>query len=177
MMQNISRRNFMKGTGAVVLAAACSGLLAGCGGGSSIKADYVKKFVDYRIGISDIDCMQSVMGSKAGVFSVTVAFQMLNDKGLNMRYDKLFDAYIGEEKLTLGVDGSQRITLEDKKNQRKDSASLKYNLTEAQFAKVTEGADIVLHIKPYDSPILVCTVSPLKNSVAFTSEMPEDKTT
>jgi len=35
----VSRRSFMKGTGAVVLAAACSGLMTGCGGGGGETSD------------------------------------------------------------------------------------------------------------------------------------------
>ena len=35
-MENISRRNFMKGVGAVALATAATGLLSGCGDGGLI---------------------------------------------------------------------------------------------------------------------------------------------
>lgn len=43
-MENyISRRDFIKATGAAALTVACSGLLAGCGGGSSVTSEF--KFI------------------------------------------------------------------------------------------------------------------------------------
>lgn len=156
MMQTISRRNFMKGTGAVVLATACSGLLAGCGSKSS-SSPYTIQLSDFKISLEKFYPGYDYTTSSTQGFSMSVFIKRIGDRDLkNEHYSGLFSAYIGSEKLSI-TNGSDKVTL-NKKNQTV-TATPAFKVTDEQRAAWNAGSDLTLRVTPYDDPIAVFTIS------------------
>lgn len=101
----VSRRNFMKGTGAVVLATACSGLLTGCSGGGSGNIDSDEaKVGDFDVKIISAETTgESVMGENGMkyVFKPTIRLTYTGAGFTVIPFSSVFSATINGEKMDL----------------------------------------------------------------------------
>lgn len=169
MNASISRRNFMKGTGAVALAVACSSLLAGCGGNA-------KTSTSCDIGAVRIDVAKEPKiqweqeGSKASGYIIpTVSLSIIsNNVGkLNKTYSALFSAKIGDTTLKLS-NGSKSVDISDGWfSSEAETVKPSFVITKEQYDALNNGESLILTIEPYDKQYAIYTV-PLTGAVSYT---------
>lgn len=156
MEHNISRRNFIKGSGVVVLSVACSGLLAGCGGsGSSM---YTVNLGDFKVSISGISFGETYSSSSATYnFIPKIKIKLSGDRDkLKKTYKELFSASIDGTALTL-KNGSEKLKLTDGtifgigKNDE-EVCSPEFVVTKEQYENAIQNKSVIeLRVMPYGS--------------------------
>lgn len=101
----VSRRGFMQGAGAAVLAAACSGMLTGCSGGNSGSNEPSEVTLgDYKVKVTSVEVTDTQILGENGieyVFTPKVKLTFIGSGLAGKKFKDVFSATMSGVELTL----------------------------------------------------------------------------